>query len=65
MLTPDGGFWIVEIGNTHVILNTSRPDREEAKRKAHKWLGANPDHYTVTPLTESGDRVHLDITVAT
>lgn len=56
-------FWVVEIGNTHIILNTQRQDREEAKRKARQWLGGNPDNYTVTPITEPGDRVRLDVTV--
>lgn len=65
MLTLNGGFWLVEIGNAHVILNTSGPSREEAKRKAYTWLGGDSDRYTVTPLTEPEDRVHLDITVST
>lgn len=56
-------FWVVEYGNAHVILNTQRPDREEAKRRAFKWLEGDPDKYVVTPITEAGDRVRLDVTV--
>lgn len=56
-------FWVVELGNAHVILNTQRQDREEAKYQAQKWLGGDPDDYTVTPITEPGDRVRLDVTV--
>lgn len=56
-------LWMVEMGNVHVITSTVRADREEAKRNAHKWIGANPDTYVVTPLTAPGDRVKLDITM--
>jgi hypothetical protein len=56
-------FWVVEQGNAHVILNTQRQDREEAKRTAAKWLGGNPDQYKVTPITEPGDRVRIDVTI--
>lgn len=38
-------------------------DREDAKRKAQRWMGEDPDHYIVTPLTNRGDRVHLDLTL--
>ena len=54
-------LWLVEIGNIHVVC-TAR-NREYAKSKAHAFIGGNPDDYTVTPLTEAGDRLHLDITV--
>lgn len=55
-------FWVVELGNAHVIVGVIG-DRENAKQRAFKWLGGDPDAYTVTPITEPGDRVHLDITV--
>lgn len=37
--------------------------REDAKRKARTWLGADPDKYVVTPITNPGDRVHLEVTL--
>lgn len=63
-------LFLVEQGNSHVLTYAS--DREAAKRKAFNWMGwgeyhtpkgGNPDHYTVTPLIEEGDRIHLDITI--
>jgi len=38
-------------------------DREEAKRNAHRWIGSDKDNYIVWPLTNDGDRIHLDITI--
>lgn len=55
-------LFMVERGNVHVL--TYATDRENAKRNAQKWMGMNPDHYTVSPLTEPGDRIKLDITVS-
>lgn len=55
-------LWLVEWGVAHVIVGVIG-DRERAKERASKWLGGNPDVYTVTPLTEPGDRIHLDITI--
>jgi hypothetical protein len=66
-------LFMVEYGNAHVITFAS--GREQAKQNAKNWLGDyrrplhdfygnNPDNYTVTPLTEPGDRIHLDITVS-
>lgn len=60
-------FWIVNKGNVNVITNSVRDGhigREEAKRKASHWIGGDPDTYTVTPLTDKGDRVHLAVTVS-
>jgi len=56
-------LFMVEMGNIHHI--TYAFDREAAKRSAHNWIGADPDDYTVTPLTSPGDRIHFDITLAT
>jgi hypothetical protein len=55
-------LFLVEYGNAHVICWAS--DREEAKRQARNWLWENPDKYTVTPLTEPGDRIHFHLTLA-
>jgi hypothetical protein len=55
-------LFMVEYGNVHVI--TWADGREDAKRKAQVWLRLNPDLYTVTPLTEPGDRIHLSINLA-
>jgi hypothetical protein len=60
-------LFLVEHDNIHVLTYAS--DREAAKRKAFNWLGwwlvgdPDQDHCMVTPLTEPGDRIHLDITV--
>lgn len=54
-------LWMVEFGNIHVITNGYT--REDAKRSAHKWIGADPEQYVVTPLTEKGDRIKIDITL--
>lgn len=43
----------------HVV--TFQDDREAAKRAAHPYLLGNPDRYTVSPLTHSGDLVTLAI----
>lgn len=51
-----GNFWLVRKGNVHVITNTVRDDREDAKRKAHGWIGGDPETYIVEPLTKHGDR---------
>jgi hypothetical protein len=53
---------MVEQGNAHVL--TWAHDREDAKRKARHWLSGDPEHYTVTPLTTPGDRVHISVTLA-
>lgn len=56
-------YFMVEMGNIHFF--TYALNRENAKRKAVKWIGGNPDDYTVTPLTEPGDRIALHyITIA-
>lgn len=55
-------LFIVNFGNIRVVTWAS--GREEAKRNAHVWLGADPDKYIVTPLSEIGDRVRIDITLA-
>lgn len=54
-------LWDVKFGNVHYIAFAV--DRERAKGLAHTWIGGNPDEYTVTPITEKGDRIHLGITL--
>jgi hypothetical protein len=51
-------LFLVEMGNTHVIIYEL--NRETAKREAHKIIGSDPDLYTVTPLTEIGDRIFIN-----
>lgn len=46
-------------GNVHVL--TYALDRERAKRNAQRWIEGDPDKYVVTPLTDPGDRIKLDI----
>lgn len=58
-----GILFMVKYGNVHVLITAL--DREEAKRRSFPWIGADPDYYIVTPLTEPGDRIKLDITVST
>lgn len=57
-------YFMVEMGNIHFF--TYAFNREHAKQQAQGWIGGNPDNYTVTPLTEPGDRIALDyIAIAT
>jgi hypothetical protein len=49
-------------GNAHVI--TYAPSREGAKITAQRWLGGDPDRYTVEPLTAHGDRIHFSVTLS-
>lgn len=60
-----GNFiWHVQYGNCHVICNTIRQDREEAKRRAGEWLGHTyADKFVVTPLATDQDRVHVALTL--
>lgn len=55
-------LFLVSFGNIKVI--TWALGRESAKRNAHDWIGGNMDQYIVSPLTNPGDRIHLDITLA-
>lgn len=64
-------LFLVEYGNAHVIVWAM--GREQAKRQAQSWLWDNPDNdttyapadrYTVTPLTEPGDRVKIAVTLS-
>lgn len=57
----DHQLFMVELANVHVI--TWAHNREDAKRRCKSWIGSNPDYYIVSPLTEKGDRVHLNITL--
>lgn len=51
-------LFMVEMGNFHFL--TWAENRERAKSNAHSWIGSRKDYYTVTPLTEKGDRVTID-----
>lgn len=37
--------------------------REDAKRKASLWIQGDRERFVVTPITNPGDRVKLDITL--
>jgi hypothetical protein len=65
-------IFMVSYGNVRVI--TTGNNREDAKRNAANWIsyqdaysgGAfrpSTDEYTVTPLTNPGDRIKLDISL--
>lgn len=55
-------LFLVEFGNAHYLCVAR--NREDAKRQAHSWMGGgDSDNYTVTPLTQDGDRIHVAITV--
>lgn len=54
-------LWLVTRAGHHVVL--SALNREYAKSKSQEILGGDPDEYTVTPLTNEGDRVHLDLNI--
>lgn len=55
-------LFLVEMGNVHYLCYAN--DREDAKRQAHRWIGANVDDYTITPLTEPGDRVRIELNLS-
>jgi hypothetical protein len=55
----DKVLFMVEMGNIHFF--TYSYNREDAKRSAYDWMGGDPERYIVTPLTEKGDRIKLDI----
>jgi hypothetical protein len=55
-------LFLCSLGNIRVVLWAM--GREDAKRQARVWLGSDPDSYTVTSLSEQGDRVHISITLA-
>lgn len=59
--SPNKVFFMVQFGN--IRLFTYAFDREDAKRNASHWIPADADKYVVTPLTNPGDRIHLDITL--
>lgn len=54
-------LYLVKLGNACFITYTY--NRESAKRDARSWLGGYSDQYTVTPITEKGDRLHLHLTM--
>ena len=58
----DKQLFLISMGNIRFV--TWATDREDAKRQAHSWVGGYIEHYTVTPLSEPGDRVHLGLTLA-
>lgn len=64
-------LYLVGFGNIRYLCDAN--DREEAKRRAAKWICyentphipvPNPDQFVVTPLTNHGDRIKLDITLS-
>jgi len=56
-------LWLVRMGNIRYFTNAY--DREDAKRKALRWIGGNSDDYIVEPLTEFHDRIRVEITLST
>ena len=38
--------------------------REDAKRQCRHWFGGNADNYTVNPLTNPGDTIHVALTLS-
>lgn len=44
-----------------VIMSAS--DREAAKRMSFVYLKGNPDQYVVSPITEEGDLVCIEVMV--
>lgn len=61
-MTNDRQLYLVSLGNVKFL--TWAYDRESAKRSAHYWIGGDSGTYTVTPLTNPGDRLHVAITLA-
>jgi hypothetical protein len=62
MMTRYDILFLVEMGNIHFLCYAN--DREDAKRQAHRWMGADPDKYIVSPLTEPGDRVRIEMSLS-
>lgn len=54
-------LWLVEMGNIHYVCTGFH--RETVKAEAHKYIGGDPETYTVTPLTQTGDRVFVAVSV--
>jgi hypothetical protein len=52
-------LFLVSLDNIRVIIWAT--GREDAKRQAKSWLRGDADSYIVSPLSESGDKVHLAI----
>lgn len=60
-------LFMVHPKGTNIRVFVYDPGREGAKDKARNWLGngwGGPDNWEVTPLTEKGDRVHLNVTLS-
>jgi len=55
-------LFLCSLGNIRFICWAM--GREDAKRQARPWIGSDPDTYTVTPLSEPGDRVHIGLTLS-
>lgn len=54
-------LFMIELDTAHVL--TLARDREEAKRNAHRYLRNVMDDYIVTPLTEIGDSLQIDMSL--
>ena len=58
-------LWMVQLReHSNIRFFTAEWDRESAKRAAHRWIGGNKDEYVVSPLTEKGDRVRVELTLS-
>jgi len=54
-------FLVTSKENMSVHAICTAVNRDYAKSKASQFLFGDPDEYIVTPLTNEGDRIHLDI----
>lgn len=62
MITRNHQLFLVSSGSIRYV--TWAVGREEAKRNARSWIGDDSDRYIVTPLSERGDRVHVNLTLS-
>lgn len=64
--TMDKILWMVTTRENppkvRIVVYASQ-DREIAKEIAKDWLGGNPDQYIVSPLSDPGDRIHINIPI--
>ena len=54
-------IFLVTHRDTSNVAIVSGRNREDAKRRAHRHIGYPADDYTVTPLTEEGQGVFVDL----
>lgn len=57
-------IFLVTHPNTNNVAIVTGKTREDAKSRAHRHIGYPSDDYVVTPLTEPGQGVFVDLVYA-